>query len=84
MALVSFAPEFLKENRPDFLNIRFVRESRIGDHLTCSTHSTDDPQAFVGRIQNDSGEEICRVSSHWRPKEPLPDIAKVNLVRNPE
>ncbi len=47
-------------------------------------HKVTYSQAFVGRIQNDSGEEICRVSSHWRPKEPLPDIAKVNLVRNPE
>ncbi len=82
MALISFASEFLQENRPDFLNIRFIRESRICDLLTGFTHPTDDPQAFVDLILNGSDEEICRISSHWRPKEPLPEIAEVNLVRN--
>lgn len=26
---------------------------------------------------------LCRVVSHWRDKEPLEDISRVNLIRNP-
>lgn len=76
-------PEFLATHRPDFLNIRFLKESRMGDTIGSETHPTDDPDTFVGLIVNGNGQELCRVSSHWREKEPLPDIAMVNLVRNP-
>ena len=78
-----FDDVFLEANRPAFLNIRFGKESRMGDSIANYTHSTDDPSIFVGRIVNGRGEEICRVSSRWRAKEPLPDIAEVNYVRNP-
>ena len=83
MALVCFGQEFLAGHRPDFLNIRFIRESRMGDTIGNETHATSDPAAFVGQIFNGKGEELCRVSSHWVEKEPVPDIAEVNLVRNP-
>ena len=83
MALSCFGQDFLEGHRPDFLNIRFIRESRLGEELTCETHCTEDPSTFVGCIQNGEGHEICRVSSHWKDKEPLPDIAEVNYVRNP-
>ena len=83
MALVCFPPEFLATHRPDFLNIRFLKESRMGDTIGSETHPTNDPDTFVGLIVNGNGQELCRVSCHWREKEPLPDIAMVNLVRNP-
>ncbi|MBR1436713.1 MAG: hypothetical protein IJ584_16570 [Bacteroidales bacterium] len=82
MALICFEPEFLKTHRPDFLNIRFIRESRAGDTIGNETHPTDDPATFVGQIMNGYGQELCRVCSHWVEKEALPDIADVNLVRN--
>ena len=81
MALACLEPGFLEKHRPDFLNIRFIKESRLGDEIANETHRTDDPSTFVGRVVNASGEELCRVSSHWREKDPLPDIAEVNLVR---
>jgi len=82
MALVCFPPEFLSAHRPDFLNIRFIKESRLGEAVRSETHPTDDPATFVGQIISGNGQELCRVSSHWKEKEPLPDIALVNLVRN--
>ena len=82
MALICFDPEFLKRNRPAFLNIRFIKESRMGETIVNRTHPTGDPQVFVGRITNAKGEELCRVSSSWIAKEVLPDIADVNYVRN--
>lgn len=82
IALICFEPAFLAAHRPDFLNIRFIKESRMGDSIGNETHPTDDPDTFVGQIFNGKGQELCRVSSHWREKEALADIATVNLVRN--
>ena len=82
MALVCFHQEFLDLYRPDSLNIRFLRESRMGDEIVNETYSTDIPDTYVGRVVSGRGEDLCRVTSHWTRKEPVPDIAEVNLVRN--
>ena len=84
LALACFEPSFLEAYRPDSLNIRFIHESRMGDELVCQTNPADTPQTFVGRIINGCGQEICKVSSHWVKREPLPDIASVNLIRHPQ
>ena len=82
MALVGFEAGFLDSHRPDSLNIRFVKESRLGDDVVMETHDTDDPSTFVGQVKNGTGEELCRVSSHWISREPLSDISEFNYVRN--
>ena len=64
------------------LNIRFLHESRMGDEIVNETYSTDVPNTFVGRVVSGRGEDLCRVTSHWTRKEPVPDIAEINLVRN--
>ena len=84
LALACFEPSFLEAYRPDSLNIRFIHESRMGDELVCQTHPADAPQTFVGRIINGCDQEICKVSSQWVKREPLPDIASVNLIRHPQ
>lgn len=83
LALSCFDTAFLGGHRPVSLGIRFIRESRFGEGLVCKTYPSDGEMAFVGIICNGSGEELCRVSSRWREKEAIPDIADVNLVRNP-
>jgi len=83
MALACFDQDFLQAYRPDFLNIRFMHESRLGDEIACETHCTDDPATFASCLRNGEKLEICRVSSHWIEKEDLPDIAEVNYLRNP-
>ena len=83
MALICFEGRFLSAHRPDSLNIKFIKESRMGDEIANYTYDTDHPSTFVGKIMNGHGEELCRVVSHWRDKEPLEDISRVNLIRNP-
>jgi len=78
MALASFGPDYLDINRPDFLNIRFLHESRLGDGIVNKTYPTDDPQTFVSDIKSAGGLDLCRVSSHWIPKGQLPDIVEAN------
>ncbi len=82
LALASFAPEYLEKHRPDTLHIRFLHESRLGDTLLSEAYPTGDPMSFAGILRNGEGQELCRVGSHWREKEPVPDIAEVNLIRN--
>lgn len=82
MALTCFEPQFLSDYRPDNLNIRFLRESVVGEELVCGTHGTDDPSTFIGSITKGEGVEVSRICSHWIRKEFVPDIAEVNLVRN--
>ena len=88
MALSCFGQEFQTSHRPDTLNIRFLKESRLGDTLTVASYPIEGPEAaadaasFLGQITNASGDEICRVSSHWRPKEPAHDMVSSNPIRN--
>ena len=83
LALICFDEGFLRRFRPDSLNIKFLKESRMGDSISNYTYATEDSSTYVGKVMNGSGEELCRVVSHWREKEVLPDIAEVNFVRNP-
>ena len=54
----------------------------MGDELASYTYGTDHSSTFVGKMMNGLGEDLCRVVSHWRDKELLEDISKVNLIRN--
>ena len=82
MAITSVPPEYQEGHRPDSLNIRFLRESLLGDDLTICTYTADAPDSGLSLISNASGEEICRIASHWRPNEPFQDLHVSNPVRN--
>lgn len=82
MALVCFDQEFIETHRPDCLSIRFMHESRMGDSIMNHTYPTDEPDTYIGITTNGLGQELCRVTSYWREKEPLPDIAEFNYIRN--
>ena len=88
MALSCFDQEFQSSHRPDTLNIRFIKESRLGDTLTVASYpieeldSASGVAAFLGQITNAAGDEICRVISHWTPKEPAHDMVASNPVRD--
>ncbi len=89
MALSCFDREFLTTHRPDSLNIRFIKESRLGDALTVASYPfleegdhAAESAAFLGQVTNAAGEEVCRVSSHWTPKEPAHDMVASNPVRD--
>jgi len=84
MALLSFGQSTLSLKRPDRLGIRFLKEARLGDTLSAKTFAMEESDSFVSKITLEgTSEEICRVTSHWIPKEEVPDIADVNYVRNP-
>ena len=82
MALICFEPDFIDKHRPDSLSIRFIHESRMGDSIMNHTYPTDVPDTYLGITTNGLGQELCRVTSHWREKEPLSDITEFNYIRN--
>ena len=82
MALACFKPGFIKAYRPDMLNIRFIHESLMGDTVRTATYPSDVDNTFIGVSTNGQGQELCRVTSRWREREPLPDISDFNYIRN--
>ena len=82
MALACFEPGFINAYRPDMLNIRFIHESLMGDTVRTATYPSDDDNTFIGISTNGQGQELCRVTSRWREREPLPDISDFNYIRN--
>ena len=51
IALSCFGREFQTSHRPDTLNIRFLKESRLGDALTVASYPIEGPEADGGRGQ---------------------------------
>lgn len=82
MALICLKPDFIEKHRPDSLSIRFIHESRMGDTIKSHTFPTEEPSTFLCITTNGLGQELCRVTSHWKEKEPLSDISEFNYIRN--
>lgn len=82
MALICLKPDFIEKHRPDTLSIRFIHESRMGDTIKSHTFPTEEPSTFLCITTNGLGQELCRVTSHWKEKEPLSDISEFNYIRN--
>ena len=45
-------------------NIKFNRESFLGDVLICSTYKTDKENIYVHKITKD-GESVCDIQTAW-------------------
>ena len=54
----------------------------MGDTVRTATYPSDDDNTFIGISTNGQGQELCRVTSRWREREPLPDISDFNYIRN--
>ena len=50
------------------LNIKFNRETFLGDNLTCSTYKTDTDNIYTHMIEKD-GVSVCDISTSWTSKE---------------
>ena len=64
------------------LNIRFNRETFLGDTLTCATYRTNEQKTFVHKIEKD-GVSVCEISTSWIEKQNTDTILEYNLdVKN--
>ena len=56
--------EFLKSHTVKSLNIKFCKESFLGDTLTCTAYKTEQDNYFVHKIEKD-GILVCEIGSQW-------------------
>ncbi len=49
------------------LNIRFNKETFLGDTLTCSTYKTNTENIYTHIVEKD-GISVCDISTTWKEK----------------
>jgi medium-chain acyl-[acyl-carrier-protein] hydrolase len=67
IAEATASSEFKKTHTLKTLNIKFNRESFLGDVLICSTYKTDNENVYVHKITKD-GESVCDIQTAWIDK----------------
>ncbi len=70
LAVNALSANEVKDLEPDFLSIRFLKESFLKDSLTCNLYQTEDAhEQTIARaeIVNASGCKISQIYCTWRP-----------------
>ena len=70
--------EFRKNHALKSLNIRFNKETFLGDTLICSTHSTESPNIYTHVVEKD-GVSVCDISTSWEEKHSKNNIVDYQL-----
>ena len=70
--------EFKQKNIIKHLNVRFNRETFLGDILKCSTYTTETENFYAYRIEKD-GESVCEISILWKERPDTVDILNYDL-----
>ncbi len=74
--------EFRKTHKLKSLNIRFNKETFLGDTLVCTANRTETPYQFTHTIEKD-GISVCDIATNWIAKEKEKTILEYNLnVKN--
>ena len=64
LAEMTATNEFRQNHALKSLNIKFNRETFLGDTLICSTYQTDIPDNYVHIVEKD-GVSVCEISACW-------------------
>ncbi len=64
LAEMSVSEEFKKTHKLKKLNIKFNKETFLGDILQCTTYKTDKPNLFNHIVEKD-GVSVCDISTEW-------------------
>ena len=82
LAEMTATDEFKKTHKLKNINIRFNKETFLGDTLTCTTSGTEDKNVFTHTIEKD-GVSVCDISTGWEEKSGTENIVSYNLdVKN--
>ena len=82
LAEMTSTDEFKSKYSLSRLNIRFNRETFLGDTLTCSTYKSVKENQYTHIIEKD-GMSVCDISTTWKEKTPYTSIVDYNLkVKN--
>lgn len=78
LAEMTAPDEFKKTHRLKNINIRFNKETFLGDTLTCTTNCTEDKNVFTHIIEK-NGISVCDISTVWEEKTSKDNIVDYNL-----
>lgn len=78
LAEMTSSNEFRRSHTLKSLNIKFNRETFLGDTLTCTTFTTDNPQVYIHTVEKD-GVSVCDISTTWTDKEAKTGIVNYDL-----
>ncbi len=70
--------EFKKTRKLKNINIRFNKETFLGDTLTCTTSRTENKNVFTHIIEKD-GISVCDISTAWEEKTGKDNIVEYDL-----
>lgn len=74
--------EFRKTHSLKSLNIKFNKETFLGDELICSTYKTDIENSYIHIVEKD-GISVCEIATSWSNKTTENNIVDYNLkVKN--
>ncbi len=74
--------EFRKTHSLKSLNIKFNKETFLGDELICSTYKTDIENSYIHIVEKD-GISVCEIATSWENKTTENNIVNYNLkVKN--
>ena len=82
LAEMTAPDEFKKTHRLKNINIRFNKETFLGDTLTCTANKTGNPYQYTHIIEKD-GVSVCDIATVWEEKTSSENIFDYNLdVKN--
>ena len=67
LAEMTSTSEFRAAHKLKSLNIKFNKETFLGDVLNCATYRTETPDTYVHKITKD-GDDICDISTVWEKR----------------
>lgn len=79
LAEMTASDEFRKTHTLKSLNIRFNKETFLGDTLTCSTYMTDIENTYTHIVEKD-GVSVCDISTSWIDRKAKDDIVSYDLM----
>ena len=71
--------EFRKSHVLQSLNIRFNKETFLGDALICATYSTEEDNKYIHKIEKD-GVSVCDIMTKWANSENIRNIVEYDLA----
>ena len=76
IAMLTVPDEFLTAHRTNRFIIHWLRESYLGENLTCSLRQIDE-STYVHLITKENGENAAEIFSVWEPLTSRVDVAEV-------
>ncbi|MBR1618004.1 hypothetical protein IJ670_07630 [bacterium] len=78
LAELTATEDFKRNHILERLDIRFIRETFLGDVLNCVTYSTEENNVFAHKITKDD-VSVCEILTKWKEHKDTTDIVKYPL-----